>query len=159
MHSRIKVIVILVIIMTLLGCQSQNNKLHKKTSTIKEEVSENMNDTYIEMNSYLYEIELYDNQTSKELFKLFPLVLSMDDMNGNEKYCYMNKALPTLSQKVNEIKAGDVMLFGDNCLVIFYKDFSTQYSYTKIGHIKDVNEFLKALPKGQVEVTFHNDET
>jgi len=30
------------------------------------------------------------------------------------------------------------MLFGDNCLVIFYKSFDTSYSYLKIGHINNL---------------------
>jgi hypothetical protein len=32
------------------------------------------------------------------------------------------------------------MLFGDNCLVIFYVSFDTGYSYLKIGHIDNLPE-------------------
>ncbi len=35
------------------------------------------------------------------------------------------------------------MLFGDNCLVIFYKSFETEYSYTKIGHIENLPDLGK----------------
>ena len=52
------------------------------------------------------------------------------------------------------INKGDVMLYQDNCLVIFYKSFSSSYSYTKIGHIKDTSELEQALGEGSVKVGF-----
>ena len=32
------------------------------------------------------------------------------------------------------------MLYGNNCLVVFYKSFNTSYSYTKIGHIENLSD-------------------
>ena len=71
---------------------------------------------------------------------MLPLELSMNDLNGNEKYAYLDKSLPTNTYSPEHIEAGDVMLFGDNCLVIFYKSFTTDYDYSKIGHINDLPE-------------------
>ena len=50
----------------------------------------------------------------------------------------MDNSLPTNSTNPKHIKSGDIMLYGNNCLVIFYKSFDTNYSYTKIGHIDNL---------------------
>ena len=63
----------------------------------------------------------------------------MSELNGNEKYIYLNTTLPTNTSNPKHINSGDVMLYGDNCLVIFYKSFDTSYSYTKIGHIDNLD--------------------
>ena len=64
----------------------------------------------------------------------------MEELNGNEKYIYLDETYPTNSYNPKHINKGDVMLYGDNCLVIFYKSFDTSYSYTKIGHIDNLEE-------------------
>ena len=87
--------------------------------------------------------ELIGNRLSgkvnpKELIKILPQELTMDELNGNEKYAYLNDELPTNTYNPKHINAGDVMLYGNNCLVIFYKSFDTPYNYTKIGHIDNL---------------------
>ena len=51
------------------------------------------------------------------------------------------------------IHTGDIMLYGSNCIVLFYEDFSTSYSYTPIAHIEDTNGLKSALGSGDVTVT------
>lgn len=92
------------------------------------------------INNKKYNIDLEDNKTVKELNNLLPLKLNMQELNGNEKYAYLDKELTTNSYNPKEIKKGDVMLFGSNCLVIFYKDFDTSFPYTKIGHINNLDD-------------------
>ena len=85
-----------------------------------------------------YEIKLENNQTVLDLINMLPLNLNMKELNGNEKYVYLNDSLETNSYNPKHIEAGDVMLYGNNCLVIFYKSFDTSFSYTKIGHIDNL---------------------
>ena len=90
------------------------------------------------INNKEYKLNLENNETVKELVKMLPLNINMSELNGNERYYNLDKTLPTNSYKPNKINAGDVMLYGDDCLVIFYKSFDTQYSYTKVGHIDNL---------------------
>ena len=71
-----------------------------------------------------------------------------------EKYYYLENSIKTNSYCPKNIEAGDIMLYGSNCLVIFYESFSTSYSYTPIGKIDNPSELSEALGAGDVEVIF-----
>lgn len=97
---------------------------------------------------------LYDNETVRKLVKRFPMAITMDELNGNEKYCYFSESLPANPQKPKKIHTGDIMLYGSDCLVLFYDDFSTEYSYTPIGKISDPAGLANAVGSGAVRVSF-----
>ena len=97
---------------------------------------------------------LYDNAAAKSLMDMLPLTLDMSELNGNEKYYYLDTSLPTNASRPSGIKTGDIMLYGNSCLVLFYESFSTSYSYTPIGHIDDPAGLAAALGSGNVQVTF-----
>lgn len=115
---------------------------------------DNMQNIIITIENKKYEAILYDNSTTKELIKKFPITITMSDLNGNEKYYNFSKSFSTSSENVASINKGDIMLFGDNCLVIFYKSFSTRYRYTKLGYIKNLEDLENSLGKGDIEITF-----
>ena len=116
----------------------------------EEEKSEEMNNTKIIINNNSYDIELENNETTNELLKKLPLEISMKELNGNEYYSYLDFNLKNNEEKVKNINAGDVMLYGDNCIVIFYKSFTTTYNYTRIGHINNIDNLKEDLEKGKV---------
>lgn len=97
---------------------------------------------------------LYNNNTVQEFLGLLPLTLDMSELNGNEKYYYFDGSLPTDSENVGYINTGDIMLYGSDCLVLFYDSFSTPYSYTRLGYVNDPDGFADALGSGDVTVTF-----
>ncbi len=144
------VIVVSVIVTTALmnnrkpDTDSNLNPTNSQTETAK------MDKIYATINGEKLEIKLEDNSTVSALLKELPLEVSMSDLNSNEKYAYLDNSLPTNTYSPKHIEAGDVMLFSDNCLVIFYKSFDTGYSYTKIGHIDN----LPSFGDGSVSVAF-----
>ena len=106
----------------------------------------------IQIDNKTFTVIVENNRTVKELYQKLPITLEMSDLNNNEKYCYLDFTLPTDSKSVKNIKKGDVMLFGNSCLVIFYKSFTTSYSYTKIGHIENPADIETALGKKDIKV-------
>ena len=97
---------------------------------------------------------LEDNDTARAFAALLPMELHMTELNGNEKYHYLMGPLPAASERVGHIEAGDIMLFGDDCVVVFYQSFDTPYSYTRIGKINDAAALADALGSGDVDVGF-----
>jgi hypothetical protein len=68
---------------------------------------------------------------------MLPLTLDMSELNGNEKLFRFSKSLPTNASNPKTIHAGDLMLWQNNTLVLFYETFSTSYSYTRIGALRN----------------------
>ena len=106
------------------------------------------------VNGETFQATFYKNETADELVKEMPMTLSMKELNGNEKYHYFNEEFPTDEKAPGEIKAGDIMLYGSDCLVTFYKSHKTSYEYTTVGEIEDAAGFAKAVGSGDVKITF-----
>ena len=95
----------------------------------------------ITIDEQVFVATLEDNETTKEFIKVLPLNIKMEDLNDNEKYYYFKTSFPTDEKNYQNIHSGDIMLFGDNCLVIFYEDHISYYNYTKIGKIDNIESF------------------
>ena len=131
-----KVLSLLIVILLLTACSSNKEQIVEKETNKDSDISM----INVIINDKEYNLNLEDNKTVEELLELLPIEEEMTELNGNEKYLYLDKSLPTNSINPKHINSGDVMLFGDNCLVIFYKSFDTTYSYTKIGHIDNLED-------------------
>ena len=159
MKKRILVsILIIVSIFIIPGCDSKNNdnkinnNVNSKKETKEKESSSNevINSVKVTINGKQYTIQLEDNETAESFVNLLPQEFNMSELNGNEKYIYLDTTLPTNSSNPKHINSGDVMLYGNNCLVIFYKSFDTSYSYTEIGHIDNLDN----LGNGSITAKF-----
>ena len=108
----------------------------------------------IQVASKTFTAKLVNNASSQALTAMLPMTLDMSELNDNEKYHHLPSKLPTNSQQVRNINIGDLMLYGSDSLVLFYKSFSTSYSYTRLGCIEDVSGLVNALGNGSVQITF-----
>ena len=98
--------------------------------------------------------ELANNATAQAFNALLPMTLNMTELNGNEKYKYLDTTLPTHAACPGTIRNGDILLYGNNCVVVFYKTFDTSYNYTKIGRITDPSGLAAAVGGGSIEIQF-----
>ncbi|MBQ4400383.1 MAG: hypothetical protein II830_03715 [Alphaproteobacteria bacterium] len=101
-----------------------------------------------------YSVVLQNNDTTKALREILPMTVKMSEFNGNEKYYLLRDSLPSKPEHIGQIKSGDIMLFGEDCLVVFYKDFKTTYSYTRIGYIENAADLEQVLGRGSVIINF-----
>ena len=150
---------------TVIDYESNNSeestaKSTNESATDAETVSRDNSDTVTEQKIRIsvggqsFTAILADTKAAEEFAALLPLTLNMSELNGNEKYYYLNETLTTDSKVPDMIHTGDIMLFGSNCIVLFYEDFSTSYSYTPIANIEDINGLESALGSGNVTISF-----
>ena len=107
----------------------------------------------LSMGQKIFQAKLDDNAAARAFIKLLPVTLDMSELNGNEYYKYLDISLPVQSLKPKAISAGDIKLYGSDCVVIFYKSFTTSYSYTPLGKIINVNGLEEALKSCGGKVT------
>lgn len=129
----------------------------ENTNIINEEV-DTMNNEEIKINLIVnnktFTATLENNETTRALTSMFPMTLNMSDLHSNEKYNYLNSSLTTNSSIPRMINAGDIKLYGNNCLVVFYDDFKKSYSYTNLGKVDNVDDFIAELGSGSVNIRF-----
>lgn len=108
----------------------------------------------IKIGSQVFVAVLHDNPTAKKVKSLLPFTLKMKELNNNEKYADIPGDLKTNPINPGKIEIGDIMIYDTNTLVLFYKSFRTEYSYTKIGQIKDPDGLAAALGSTDLVISF-----
>ena len=108
----------------------------------------------ISVGTHIFTATLYNNATATAFKARLPITVSMRDLNGNEKYFDLPNNLPSDASNPGTIRTGDLMIYGSNTLVLFYKTFSTSYSYTRLGRIDNPLGLSAALGAGSAIITY-----
>ena len=129
---------------------SNNNTINTTENNNVESEGKMNNTIKVSIDGKKYNAIVEQNETTKQFMDMLPKEYNMNELNGNEKYTYLDTTLATNTYSPKHIDAGDIMLYGNNCLVVFYKSFDTPYSYTKIGHIEN----FEGLDDNNIKIKF-----
>ena len=135
----------------LFACCNKNNEI---VSTPKNVLNPDTMKLKIAIGTNTFTATLYNNATVTEFKSRLPMTINMSELNGNEKYFDLPNILPANASNPGTVQTGDLMLYGSNTLVLFYKTFSTSYNYTPLGRIDDASGLTAALGSNNVTVTF-----
>jgi hypothetical protein len=130
------------------------NKNNEMTSSLNDTSNSGSMKLKITVGNHTFNATVYDNTTAVAFKAKLPITINMAELNGNEKYFDLPDNLPANASNPGAIQAGDLMLYGSGTLVLFYKTFSTSYSYSRIGRIDNPSGLAAALGSGNVTVKF-----
>lgn len=124
--------------------------------TESEEVveTEGITSMKVQIDGHTFYAALENNNATAELVQMMknqPIVISMSDYSGFEKVGSLGTTLSGSNSQMTT-QAGDIVLYNNSQIVIFYG--SNSWSYTKLGHVDDLTGWEEALGSGDVTVTF-----
>lgn len=108
----------------------------------------------LEIKDYEFDVTLEENDATHELVEMArnePITISFEDYGGFEKVGPLGRSLTTDNTRITT-KAGDIVLYQGNQIVMFYG--SNTWSYTMLGHVDDLTYWEEALGEGDVAATF-----
>ncbi len=142
----------ILIAIQLSACTKDDSFQQTTNPTVPSEI--NTTKMKITIGSAVFTATFYDNATATAFKAMLPLTIDMSELNGNEKFYYFPTTLLANASSGGNIQGGDLMLYGNNCLVLFYENLNTSYSYTRIGRIDNITGLVTAVGSGNVSIKY-----
>jgi hypothetical protein len=141
----------LLICIQLFACCDKNSAI---TSSPNNVLNTDRMKMKITIRTTAFTATLYNSPTVTAFKTRLPMTINMSDLNANEKYLDLPNSLPANASNPGSIQTGDLMLYGSNTLVLFYKSVSTSYNYTRLARIDNPSGLAAALGSGNITVKF-----
>lgn len=158
MMKRKKILSGLLMVVALIGitaCFNKNDPSSIGDSSVSTEGDTQMGvSVTLTIKNEEFALNLEENEATRALVEKLrerPLAISFDDYGGFEKVGSLGFSLPRNDSSMTTYP-GDVVLYNGNNIVIFYG--SNSWSYTKLGHIDDVDRLTNALSGDNVNISF-----
>ena len=148
-----KLLIILLVI--LCGCSSKEEEPLNEVINDDlpyEEVEKEEEKMRIEIDGNYLEVNWEDNESVKELTEMVSkqvLTINMHRYGGFEQVGSLGFSLTSDDTRLTS-KPGDIYLYDDNQIVIFFG--SNTWSYTKLGSIINIDDLNTLLDKESVEL-------
>ena len=153
-----KALITLIVALLSISCSTASCTKDEKTTPNQNTGNVNNNASATKMKvtigTAVFAATLYDNASANEFKARLPITIHMTELNGNEKFYDFSSPLPSNASVGGNIKVGDLTLYENNVLVLFYKNFSTSYSYTRLGYVDNPTGLADALGAGNAVVKF-----
>ena len=107
-------------------------------------------DIQIKLNGIYYRAKPVISYATQNFMKKFPMTVQMSDESSNQKKGCVYDKFEGDSDKPKNAVRGDLLLYGDSCVVIVTSDFAAYGKYRKIGHIDNID----GLPDGSYSALF-----
>ena len=135
-----KHLILLLAALLLTCCSEDINEVKAQSMTQK---------MYITIDGKTLPVTMVDNAATQTLMAALQegdITYEAHDYGGFEKVGALGRSLPSSDTQITT-QAGDVILYNDNQIVLFYG--SNSWSYTRLGHIEytsqeELESFLKA---------------
>lgn len=127
-----------------------NDEKEKAQIEAKEAIGELPN-ILITINGKVYTAIPDITYASQSFISHLPFVVEMNDTDGNKKQGCTYLKFDGEGSRNKTIKRGDVLIYGDSCVVVATGDFDFGNKYRKVAHINN----LDTLPVGNYTVAFN----
>lgn len=161
-----------VIFLLVTGCKSRRseettNDIPETTENAETDIAtEQENETErvtdikinVKVENHTFQANLESNSAVDafvDMMRESPITIRMSDYGGFEKVGSLGESLPT-SDRQTTTEEGDIVLYSGNQIVIFYG--TNSWSYTRLGHVDDLDGWEEALGNEDVTVTFSLSE-
>jgi hypothetical protein len=139
--------------LAMVACGAGQNSTSDSPAVAAQETSR----MWMTVGEHRFAITLADNEAARAFAAQLPLTLDMSELNGNEKHAELPNALPVNASRPGTIRNGDLMLYGETTLVVFYSTFNSSYSYTPLGRVDEPAGLARVLGLRGVRVVFTKD--